>query len=117
MKKGQVEIEIGGRKRLLKFGTNMTAIFSELRGLELKDTLLKIGDRDHWTISDLRDVIYSALAAGCHTSKTEKDFDTFDVGDWLDELNQDQYKKIWQAEGDNMPLPEKKTGELTPEAI
>jgi hypothetical protein len=36
-------------------------------------------------VSFTRDLTYSGLVAGCRTQKTEVDFDTYDVGDWLDE--------------------------------
>jgi hypothetical protein len=80
-------IEIGGQKRPMRFGTNQTAKFCEVKKITLSEysDMMKTGG-----LSDLgttRDLLYSALWAGAKTEKLPTDFDEATVGDWMDEAD------------------------------
>jgi len=86
MLRGQTTIEIGGKERLLKFGINASAVASEAAGKDLHE----LGA----STASFRYMIYGALVAGAHKSKQVVDFDVYDVGDWLEDLDEDAYAKI-----------------------
>jgi len=94
--RGEISIKIGGKKRLLKFGTNQTAILSDLYDAPLQQ-MDEVFSPAKMSIGQTRDMIYSALAAGCYSSKKEIDFDQYDVGDWIDEISQADLESIFKA--------------------
>jgi len=107
--RGEVEVHIGGEKRLVKFGINAMAYLSEETGKDLSELNLGIGS--------IRDLIWSALKAGA--KKKRKDFTwlnpdtkkvedvTVDVvGDWIEEMPQNEFDKITEAINNSMPKGE-----------
>lgn len=96
--KQELNLKIGGKDRLLKFGTNQTAIFCDKHNLSLtgySDSL----NVDNASASHLRDLIWSSLVAGAKYNKEEIDFDEYDVGDWIDDLSQSNLQKIFDTMG------------------
>lgn len=87
------EFQIGGAKRLIKFGTNASAIFCEKYSISLSEyqSVLKA---DTIQIGHLRDLIWSGLVAGAKYEKKEVDFDAYDVGDWLDDVDESVVEQI-----------------------
>ena len=103
--KGLIEIEIGGKKRSLKFGTNQTALFCEITGLPLSESF----NVKNFKAGELRDFIFSALKDGCRIKSEKVDFTNVDVGDWMDELSQQDYGLIFGTAFNQLPKEEKKT--------
>jgi len=72
---------------------------------------------DNWDESVVRDLIYSALWAGCKAKKEAVNFDEFEVGTWIEEMPQDELNKVFQVlidsnntgeeEGDKKKVTEK----------
>lgn len=94
---GLQRIEIGGKSRPIKFGTNQTSILCELRKYTLKE-LNEVYGPNNWNVDkisakDIRDLLYSGLYAGSLSSKEHIDFNEFDVGDWMDEAEQTEIQK------------------------
>jgi hypothetical protein len=97
MKKGDIIIfQIGGKTRPLKFGTNQTILFCQLRGCTMQDyTELfkqkksKSSQLDAYDLdgSEIRDLIWSALKDGARYQREEFDFTPEDVADWMDECD------------------------------
>lgn len=85
-----MEIQLGGKKRPLKFGTNAGAILCQLRGINLKQVqeLIDPEKMKNYDIdgTEIRDTIYSALVAAARSANLEVDFNESNVGDWLDEI-------------------------------
>lgn len=104
--RGEVEINIGGKLRLVKFGTNASAVFSEKVGKDLSELSA--------TAMTVRDLIWAGLVAGARKRKETVDFDEWDVGDWIDEMDEAQFAKVTQTltnaqpVGDGDPSPKKK---------
>jgi hypothetical protein len=92
---GTTIIKIGGMDRPVKFGTNQTAIYCDLRGKTLAEYQHELTDLSN--VGVIRDLIYSALFAGCKADKIDIDFDNFDVGEWIDELKPDDMAKIFDS--------------------
>ena len=82
MIKAEKEINIGGKKRLLKLGTNSTAIFCDMYNIPLAefDTYLQ-----NPTMAHYRDLVYSCLKDGARKKGEEFTASPETVGDWLDE--------------------------------
>lgn len=107
LKKGFARFEIGGKLRPIKFGTNQTAIFCQLRKCNLKVyqetfTQSKIAQLDI-DGSEIRDLLYSGLVSGCMTDKIDTDFNETDVGDWVDDLPEGSLSKIFQLNAESLP--------------
>jgi hypothetical protein len=82
---GTTYIEIGGKKRPLRFGINQCAKFSELRGIELGQVGQVMANlADFFTF---RDVVYSGLWAGARFEKMDVDFDNETIGFWMEEID------------------------------
>ena len=104
---GFAEIEIGGKIRPIKFGTNQTAIFCQFRKINLAQfselfSSERLSNKDI-DGSEIRDLIYSALVAGCRTKKIDQDFDETEVGDWIDELEQSELDNIFEVYMQSLP--------------
>jgi|SRR5690554_1351472 len=94
--KGEVTLKIGGKKRLLKFGTNQTAILCEMYDVPLEE-MDQAFSPARMSVAQTRDLIYSAIAAGCLTKGKEIDFTQYQVGDWVDDLPQEDLERIFKA--------------------
>lgn len=111
--RGAKEFELGGRKRLIKFGANQTEVFCDLKGMNVGDFLrwCEMLDKLEVEVAFARDLTYSGLVAGCRTNKEEVDFDHYEVGDWLDEAGNETGREIMElfreAFGPNSARPQK----------
>lgn len=95
--RGEVEVSIGGKPRLVKFGTNQLAIFTQRHNIALADV--------SFGMEQLRDLIWSGLVAGAKKNKEEVDFDEWTVGEWMDEMEEAEFNKILDAFNNSMPTP------------
>jgi hypothetical protein len=90
--RGYYTLEIGGKKRTLHFSMNFWANFTDL----LNISLAEIGDvfSDGISIKGLRTLIYSGLLAYDQENKKEIDYDEFDIGNWLEDIEAAEIEKI-----------------------
>lgn len=111
---GTTEINIGGKLRPVKFGTNQSAMYCEVRGISLAKMQSELSNIEDSDGGSIRDLIYSALWAGCKTDKIEVDFDRYDLGDWIDDMDQEELNKCFQvlvdSNGDGSKEGEKSEG-------
>lgn len=96
--RGEVEVSIGGKPRLLKFGTNQLAIFTQMHKVDLSEA--------DFGMHHLRDLIYSALVAGAKKNKEEVTFDEWTVGEWIDDLPDEDLQKIVDSFTNSLPKGE-----------
>jgi len=96
--RGEIEVSIGGKPRLVKFGTNQLAIFTQMHGQDLSEA--------DFGMHNLRDLVYSALVAGAKNQKQPVDFDEWTVGEWLDELPDEDLQKIVDSFTNSLPKGE-----------
>jgi len=94
--RGEVEVSIGGKPRLVKFGLNQMAIYTERNKLELSDVT-------GFNIKQVRDLVWSGLVAGARKRGDVIDFDEWQVGDWIEEMNQEEFDKIMEAFQNSIP--------------
>jgi len=93
--RGEVEVSIGGKPRLIKFGTNQLAIFTQMHNVDLSEA--------DFGMHHLRDLIYSGLVAGAKKNKEKVDFDEWEVGEWIDELPDEDLQKIVDSFTKSLP--------------
>ncbi len=110
--KGQKKVKIGGKLRPIKFGTNATHLFCQKRGIKLKEfnELFAAEKLANLEIdgSEIRDLIYSGLAAACLSLGEEVDFNEWTVGDWIDDLDESGLAEILNTFGEDLTGPKKK---------
>jgi hypothetical protein len=95
-------INIGGKERPVYFGWNALAIFEEKTGIGLSD----IGDAISagMTTKVFIDFVYAGLVGGVKKTKSEHDFTSDDVGDWLDDYGVENMGKISEIYMEAMPM-------------
>ena len=86
--RGFVEIEVGGKKRPLKFSYNTFADISDRHGTPLSVAMNL--DSDTMTASQLRTLIWSGLVHGAKESGVKVDFSIEEAGEWIGHLMRDR---------------------------
>ena len=91
-KRGYYTTKLGGRERTLHFSMNFWANFTEI----MKVPLDKIGDlfSGGVSISAIRALVYSAILANDQEQGNEIDYNEFKVGDWLEDMDQNELEKM-----------------------
>ena len=93
--RGETEVLMGGQKRYIKFGINALAFLSEQTGKDLSELGGGLGS--------IRDLIWSGLKSGAVKRKQDFDFTPYDVGEWIEEMDQSEFDKITEAINYSMP--------------
>lgn len=91
-RRGYYTTKLGGRERTLHFSMNFWANFTEI----MKVPLDKIGDlfSGGVSISAIRALVYSAILANDQEQGNEIDYNQFKVGDWLEDMDQNELEKM-----------------------
>jgi hypothetical protein len=91
-KRGYCQLEIGGKIRTLHFSMNFWAAFENAAGFSISeiDKVLGAG----LSLTTLRAMIYAGILAYDQENKQIVDYDQFDVGNWMEDLNQDHIQLI-----------------------
>ena len=94
-KRGYYTIKMGGKNRTMHFSMNFWSNFTD----DLEIPLDKLGEifTDGISLSTIRSLIYSALLANDQENKLLIDYDKFDVGVWMDDLQAEDLDKIVAA--------------------
>lgn len=113
--RGTGQINIGGGLRPFHVGTNQTAIFTELLGIDLQDYNVLLTDiignaaraaqakasgepftpvgRKEMTGAEHRAFLYASLVAGAQSNGLSVDFSPEMVGNWMDEAEAEEASK------------------------
>ena len=93
--RGYYKIDIGGRERTMHFSMNFWINFTD----DLNIGIDQIGEifSTGIKLSSIRSLIYSALLAHEQEQGNEPDFNKFEVGKWLSDIDADEIQKIVQA--------------------
>ena len=94
-KRGYYTIKMGGKNRTMHFSMNFWSNLTD----DLEIPLDKLGEifTDGISLSTIRSLIYSALLANDQENKLLIDYDKFDVGVWMDDLQAEDLDKIVAA--------------------
>jgi hypothetical protein len=94
-------ITLGGKTRPVKFGTNQGILFCQLRRCTTKEyiELFSLKSKNlEISISEIRDLLWSALKDGARYAKEEFNVTPEDVADWIDEANLEEiYPQLKQS--------------------
>jgi hypothetical protein len=82
--RGEVEIEIGGEKRVLRLTTNALATLEGMHRKSMAEILASPG------LSVLRDIIFVGLKAGDSRAREIRNLTPEKVGDWMDDREEGQ---------------------------
>lgn len=111
--KGQQKVKIGGQLRPIKFGTNATHLFCQQRGIKLSEfnELFNAEKLAKLEIdgSEIRDLIWAGLKAAALSNGEDVDFTEWTVGDWIDDLTEDEMTNIINVFSGDIEPPKKKT--------
>lgn len=95
---GYGTMQIGGQERPFQVGTNQADLFQRLRHVSLKEYgelfSLDVLRQQSYTSGDLRDFVYSALAAGYENDGLRIDFTPANVGNWIDDAGLDETGEV-----------------------
>ena len=94
-KRGYYTIKMGGKNRTMHFSMNFWSNFTD----DLNIPLDKLGEifTEGVSLSTVRSLIYSALLANDQENKNLINYDKFDVGVWMEDLEADDLDKIVAA--------------------
>ncbi len=92
-----LDVDIGGEVRPVLFNMNQRICFCRLRGLSSAEMNEELSHPHKWDESVNRDLIYSALYAAVKSKKGVVEFNEEDVGEWMEDVEDAELSKIYQA--------------------
>tara|TARA_Y100001972_G_scaffold127052_1_gene182689 strand:+ start:758 stop:1129 length:372 start_codon:yes stop_codon:yes gene_type:complete len=93
--RGYYSLELGGKKRTLHFSMNFWVELTQ----HLDISLQELGEafNDKMALSGIRGIVYCGLLTYDRENKIQVDYDVYDVGNWLEDLSQDDVNDIMQS--------------------
>ncbi len=85
-KRGYCQLEIGGKIRTLHFSMNFWATFEETSGFKISEVDKVFGSG--LSMGSMRALLYSGIVAYDQENRNEIDYTLFEVGAWMDEINE-----------------------------
>ena len=92
MRTGYTEKQINGVSVGFKFGTNAFQLLTEMYNKEFHQI-----DEIMNNAGGVRDLIFCAYQANALSNNLNVDLNKYQIGDWLDDLPQDDYNDILKA--------------------
>jgi hypothetical protein len=91
-KRGYCQLNIGGKIRTLHFSMNFWAAFEQASGFSISeiDKVFSSG----LSLSSMRALVYSGLLAYDQENGNEIDYTIYTVGDWMEDVDQNQLTLI-----------------------
>jgi hypothetical protein len=91
-KRGYCQLNVGGKIRTLHFSMNFWAAFEQASGFSISeiDKVFSSG----LSLSSMRALVYSGLLAYDQESGNEIDYTIYTVGDWMEDVDQNQLTLI-----------------------
>jgi hypothetical protein len=94
-KRGFYAVKLGGKNRTLHFSMNFWSNLTEVLKIKLHE-IGKIFD-DGVSLNMIRAIVYSAILANEQEQGNEVDFNIYQVGAWLDDLDPEQLEGVVAA--------------------
>ena len=95
-KRGYITLALGGKDRTLHFSMNFWCHYTDSLNVSIND-LEKVFNTDNFSMSSIRALIYSGLIAYDKEEKNDIDYDEWDVGNWLEDLDNAKIKLVMDA--------------------
>jgi hypothetical protein len=91
-KRGYCQLNVGGKIRTLHFSMNFWAAFEQASGFSISeiDKVFSSG----LSLSSMRALVYSGLLAYDQENGNEIDYTIYTVGDWMEDVDQNQLTLI-----------------------
>lgn len=93
--RGYYNIELGGKKRTLHFSMNFWAELTDHLGISIQELGEAFSNR--LALSGIRGIIYCGMMAYDKENKIEISYDVYDVGNWIEDLTQEELMKIMEV--------------------
>jgi hypothetical protein len=87
-KRGYCQLELGGKTRTLHFSMNFWAAFEEASGFKISEVDKVFGSG--LSMGTMRALVYAGIIAYDQENNIEIDYNQFNVGAWMDEIDQEQ---------------------------
>tara|TARA_R110000751_G_scaffold53310_1_gene115558 strand:+ start:632 stop:1006 length:375 start_codon:yes stop_codon:yes gene_type:complete len=94
-KKGFYTIKLGGVSRTLHFSMNFWVELTEHLDISLQELGEAFGDK--MALSGIRGIIYCGMLAYDKENGNEIKYNVYDVGNWLEDLNQEDVGNIMRV--------------------
>jgi len=91
-KRGYCQLTLGGVDRTLHFSMNFWAIFEECTGFTLTEIDKVFSEK--LSVNTLRSLVYAGCKAYDLENKKDIDYDIYDAGNWLEDVNLDHLTLI-----------------------
>lgn len=85
--RGYCSINIGGKLRTLHFSMNFWAVFEETSGFTIGEIDKVFGNGI--SLANIRSLVYSGLVAYDQENGNEIDYNVYQVGAWMDDIDAD----------------------------
>lgn len=108
-------MKIGGHDRPIHFGMNCWIEYCELRDIsvtQMGEDLQRIGDGGG-SGAEMRDLIWASLKDGARKAKEPFEVNNYDVGDWMDDIEQDELAAFFSQMAQSMENKVKQNGAAT----
>lgn len=93
-KTGVITKVIDGKNVTFRFGMNCWDLFCTLKQCKIGEIGNLLDEQNPGMIGHMRDLIYCAAASHCYIMMLPLDFNQWTVGEWLDEMPQQDYQDI-----------------------
>jgi hypothetical protein len=91
-RRGYCQLELGGKTRTLHFSMNFWAAFEEASGFKISEVDKVFGSG--LSMGTMRALVYAGIIAYDQENNIEIDYNQFNVGAWMDEIDQDDLGMI-----------------------
>lgn len=85
-----LEVEIGGKKRSLYYGMNSLSVFMDEIGIQDVNQIQEATQ----SLKGMIALVYGLCYVGDKINKNDIDYDSFDVGLWMDDMEEETLQKI-----------------------
>ena len=101
-------MKIGGKERKIKCGMNQSILYCELSDISITQMNKEFVNLTTSNGSEIRDLVWSALKDGARIKKEAFEYTNFDVGDWMEDLNEKDLEDFIKDMTDTLPKSKKK---------
>ncbi len=98
-------MKIGGKDRTIKCGLNQSFEYCELRKISISEMNADLSNIAKGDGSQIRDLIWSALKDGARIENVEFEYTNYDIGDWLETIDDGEIEKFFKDYLKSLPKP------------
>lgn len=96
-RKGTITIKVAGVDRTFRFGMNAWDTFMTLQNCDITSASERLSEKSSGFLGAMRDLFYSAALCHCNVNDMVADFNRFEVGEWIDDMEQKDFVAVQQT--------------------